>query len=414
MLRQKKVPSYGLHKPSGQARIVVDGQSIYLGKHGSTESYEQYARWVNKLAGEAKQSERPRLRAYDDPTDDLTVNELVVRYLTWADEYYRLDGKRTREYASLTEAVGPLCRLFGTTPAAQFGPKALREVRDDYIARDLCRKSVNKHISRIRRVFKWAVAEELVPPSIAHGLSALAGLRRGRSEARESTPTQTVSLADIEAVLPYVSAQVAAMIQLQYHGAMRPAEVTIMRRCDIDADDPDNWVYRPAAFKTQYLGDEREVYLGKQCQVILKPFLDRPADSYLFSPLEAEAERNDKRNAERDPNRKTKIYPCELRQREKRKARAAAKPAKRPKRDHYDVDSYRRAVTYGINQARKAGVEVRAWCPRQLRHTMATRVRREFGLEAAQVFLGHAECAVTQVYAARDRQLGIEVAKKLG
>ena len=51
MLRQKKVPSYGLHKPSGQARIVVDGQSIYLGKHGSTESYEQYARWVNKLAG---------------------------------------------------------------------------------------------------------------------------------------------------------------------------------------------------------------------------------------------------------------------------------------------------------------------------------------------------------------------------
>jgi len=77
VLRQKKVPSYGLHKPSGQARIVVEGRTIYLGKHGSPESYEQYARWVNKLAGQAMPTERPQVRVYDDPTHDLSVNELV-------------------------------------------------------------------------------------------------------------------------------------------------------------------------------------------------------------------------------------------------------------------------------------------------------------------------------------------------
>ncbi len=340
MLRQKKVPSYGLHKPSGQARIVVNGQSIYLGKHGSPESYEQYARWVNKLAGQAKPTDRPQVRVYDDPTHDLSVNELVVRFLHWADGYYRLNGKRTREYASLTEAVRPLCRLFGTTLAADFGPKALKEVRDDLVQRGLCRTTINHHVSRIRRLFKCGVAEELIPPSIAHGLTALAGLRRGRSGAPEPTKTQTVESADIEAVLPYVSAQVAAMIQLQFHGAMRPAEVTIMRRCDLDMSDPENWVYRPAAFKTQYLGDDREIYLGKQCQAILQPFLDRPDDVYLFSPQESEADRNEKRNLERDPNRKTKIYPCELRQREKRKAKSTVTAARRPKRDHYDVDSY--------------------------------------------------------------------------
>jgi hypothetical protein len=37
-----------------------------------------------------------------------------------------------------------------------------------------------------------------------------------------------------------------------------------------------------------------------------------------------------------------------------------------------------------------------------------------FGLEAAQVALGHARADVTQTYAERDARLGIEVAKRLG
>ena len=35
MLRQQKVPKYALHKPSGQARVTVDGERIYLGKFDS-------------------------------------------------------------------------------------------------------------------------------------------------------------------------------------------------------------------------------------------------------------------------------------------------------------------------------------------------------------------------------------------
>ncbi len=42
------------------------------------------------------------------------------------------------------------------------------------------------------------------------------------------------------------------------------------------------------------------------------------------------------------------------------------------------------------------------WMPLQLRHTAATVVRSRFGLEAAQVVLGHARADVTQVYAERD------------
>jgi len=412
--RKNDVPTYGLHKPSGQARIVVGGQSIYLGKHGSPESYEKYARWVTKLAVASAAGKSAKPHRFDDAVEDITVNEVIVRYLHYAEAYYRLNGKPTSEYRSMVEASGPLRRLFGTTTAREFGPKSLKQVQEALVQHGLCRKSVNKHVFRIRRIFRWAVAEELVPESLAHGLAAVQSLKRGKTEAPETPPTPTVDLADVEAVIPYVSDEVAAMIRLQYHAAMRPAEVTIMRPVDIDRSDPELWIYRPSTHKTAYRDGDREIYLGEECRKVLEPFMNRPDDAYLFSPAAAERRRNEQRHEQRDPNRKTKVFNCELRQRERRRAAAARRQSKRPKRDHYDADSYRRAVAYGIKQARKQGVQVKEWSPRQLRHTMATKVRAQWGIEAAQVYLGHTKCAITEVYAQRDRRLGREVAREVG
>ena len=61
---------------------------------------------------------------------------------------------------------------------------------------------------------------------------------------------------------------------------------------------------------------------------------------------------------------------------------------------------------------KKAGIE--SWAPSQLRHSAATELRKRFGLEAAQVVLGHSQANVTQVYAERDMQKGIEVARRIG
>ena len=41
-------------------------------------------------------------------------------------------------------------------------------------------------------------------------------------------------------------------------------------------------------------------------------------------------------------------------------------------------------------------------------------MRREFGLEAAQVILGHSQANVTQVYAERDLRADVEVARAIG
>ena len=54
------------------------------------------------------------------------------------------------------------------------------------------------------------------------------------------------------------------------------------------------------------------------------------------------------------------------------------------------------------------------WSPNQLRHAAGTEVRRQFGLEAAQVVLGHSKADVTQVYAERDQALAAEIMQKIG
>ena len=54
------------------------------------------------------------------------------------------------------------------------------------------------------------------------------------------------------------------------------------------------------------------------------------------------------------------------------------------------------------------------WHPHQLRHNYATDVRRQFGLEAAQILLGHSKADVTQIYAERDMTRAATVAEKIG
>ena len=77
--------------------------------------------------------------------------------------------------------------------------------------------------------------------------------------------------------------------------------------------------------------------------------------------------------------------------------------------EHYSVDSYRQAIHRACD---KAGVE--RWSPNQLRHTVGTDIRQKYGLEAAQVTLGHSQADVTQLYAERDADLAREVARKIG
>lgn len=85
------------------------------------------------------------------------------------------------------------------------------------------------------------------------------------------------------------------------------------------------------------------------------------------------------------------------------------KPKGRRLNDFYSKDAYITAIG---RACKRAGVP--PWRPNQLRHTSGTRVRKELGLEAAQVWLGHSKADVTQIYAERNLGLARKVAARFG
>ena len=54
------------------------------------------------------------------------------------------------------------------------------------------------------------------------------------------------------------------------------------------------------------------------------------------------------------------------------------------------------------------------WSPLQLRHTAATSIRAKYGVEAAQVVLGHSKVEPTQIYAERDMNKATEIMREIG
>jgi len=402
--RTGKVPAYCNHKASGRPVVRIDGEDNYLGPYGSPESHENYERLIAEWR--VKQQEKSNLtrQGSDRPPSRqrLTVDQLLGLYWKFAKTYYTREVRPTKELTSMKYAIGPVRRLYGRTLAAKFGPLSLKAVRQHLLDSDLCRTEINHRIHRIRRVFKWAVSEELVPSSSYESLRAVTGLTFGRTNARETEPIKPVADAVVEATLPFVSPEVAAMIQLQRLTGMRPGEVVQFRMSDIDTSG-DVWVFEPASHKNRWRNHRRLILLGPKAQALIRQFTRLQPTEPIFSPAAAEQ----RRNYFRRQARATPLTPSHA-------ARRPKADPKRAKRDHYDVDSYRRAITYGIKRAGRNGVAVPAWHPNQLRHSRATEIRKQFGIEAASVSLGHARADVTEVYAERNMQLAITVAMQTG
>ncbi len=383
-------PTYRLHKATGQAVVTIDGRDHYLGDHGSAASREAFDRLIAQWFANG--------RTLPAPVEVLSVGVLALRYLDHADVYYRKpDGSPTSEATAIRQALRVLNRLFAHTPAADFGPLKLKAVRQGMLDAGWARTTINRQISRIRQMFKWGAANELVSGSLCHGLAALDGLRRGRSAAKETDPVKPVPAAHIEAVMPHVSAQVAGMIELQRLTGMRPGEACMMRGCDLVMLGK-VWIYRPAEHKTLHHGHIREIFLGPRASAVVERFLKADLQAHLFSPADAEAARNLVRRSVR----KTPMTPSQA-------ARQPQSRRKRPPRTFYTVDSYRRAIARG---AVIAGVP--SWHPHQLRHNAATELRARYGIEAARVILGHRSAAVTEVYAEQDRGAAIRIMGEAG
>lgn len=409
-------------RTADRAYVELGGHRVYLGTYDSPDSREQYRRVLAEWL--ASGSRRAPSAA------PISVVELAARFLEHATTYYRKpDGTQTSEVDNFKQAIRPLRDLYGRTLAADFGPLTLKVVRADMLRRDWSRSHINKQVGRIKMIFRWGVENEMVPPSVYQGLLAVAGLKRGRTQAREAEPVRPAPDSMIEAVQPHVSRQVWALVQLQLLTGARPGELVDMRPVDIDAAGT-VWVYRPEHHKTAHHGHSRQILLGPQAQAILQPFLaDRPADGYCFSPAEAEAERRTKAHAARTTPLICGNVPGSNR----------VQQPERPPRDRYSVDSYRRAIVRACNRAfpppgdlvqredetgeqyaarlddeRKMQLrqwrKAHTWHPHQLRHNVATRLRQDHGIDMAQTILGHRlGSSITEIYAEANINKAIQI-----
>jgi integrase len=269
--------------------------------------------------------------------------------------------------------------VYGHAQARDFGPKALKNVRQAMIDAGRSRRLINKDIHRIRARFRWAVEEELLSEGVHARLTKVRGLRKGASPAKEAPEVRPVRIKHVKAVLPHLPPPVAARIKFQLLCGARPQEVTALRPCEITRGNAGVWYYHPGAHKMEHKDRDKVVVLGPRAQKVLRPWLDRNPESFCFSPAEAAAWQLNRRR--KDPASKV---PAE----QVVKSRARRKPGLKSTRH-----SYRNRIQ---RACRRAGIPV--WSPRQLRPTRATMIRKRYGsLEAAKAVLGHSDTKVTEI-----------------
>lgn len=344
------IPSYRLHKPSGQAVATVDGHDHYLGPHDSPASRVAYGALIAAISG-GQPAPEP---AKDEPR---VVDDLVRPFWEWVKTYYVKHGEQTDEVDCYRSAIRPLRKLYAETPISDFGPLKLRAVRDAMIRKGWSRGFINKSVGRLRKMFRWGVSHELVAAEILTALEAVEPLLAGRTVAPDLPPRGSVSDEHIEAVRRRVKPRTRDMIDLMRLTGVRPGELVRLTTGMIDRSG-DVWRCEMKSHKTEHHGKVRRIYFGASAQMILNRHLKADPDARLF-------------------------------------------PMKRATFSGLIKDACKRA-------------KIPKWTPHWLRHTTATKVRAQHGIEDAQVLLGHASPDMTAIYSKEQDERAIALVRQIG
>jgi integrase len=371
---------------------------------------------------------------------ELTISKLIISYWRWTGSNHKF-----KRAFNIKAALRVLRRLDGSTPALQFGPRKLRILREAMVLGDptavpprkpWSRRTINDRVRVIVTMFRWAVSQELLPPSIPQALAMVEPLKRGRTIAREGEGVGPVPQELIDAVRPLVSRQVRAIIDLQLLTGARPGELLGLRPVDIETSGPGGvWTYHLTEHKNAFRGKDRRIYFGPKAQQVLAGFMaGRSVNATLFSPAEAESERRAAMHACRkvplsygngpgtnkspSPRRPAgTAYTTDTYRRAIERACEEAFPPPPPlaRQDGETLDQWRSRLTPSQRSKLHQWNKEHRWHPHQLRHNAATHIRREFGLEAASLVLGHASATITDaIYAERDQGKIADVIRRCG
>ena len=372
MPRRRRIPGICYHKAARRYYVNLDGEEIWLSEQiqptdsppldVQAEYDRRLARWLAARA------------VLPEPVaPDPTLDELWLGYLSYIEGglKYKKNGKPTTEVQLIKDACRVAARLFGTEPARDFGTQKLEAVRAVFLERGWTRETINKAVHRVKRMFRWGAHHDLVPESIWRRLQTVPDLTPDEyPHGNQKVPE--VKVADLEASLPYLPANLRSMVQAHRLIGCRAQEIVVARTMDFDQEaDRDDvaaelrcWLFTPTESKTG-----AAYWVGPAAQTILRPWLlpDQPA-AWLF-------------------------------------------PTRRRGKGCWTTASYRRHIARCC-----AKNNLPRWSPLMVRHAAAEEARRfhEKGIEATQARLRHKHVNVSELYAHNLDPLGRDVARRFG
>lgn len=333
--------------------MTVQGRDIYLGIHGSDASRKRYGEIVARIA--AHQPIDP-VTPEQAEASRTTVDEILIAYFDFCRTHYVKNGEQTSQVSLAAMVIKPLHEMYGEVPAVMFGPKLLKTFRDRLVGLGWCRNTINAAVGRVRRIFKWAVAEEMIGPEVLQRLQAVSALRAGRTEAPDRPKRSAIGPEQINPIRERVRPLVRDMIDVQIACGARSGELLQLTTAIIDRSGP-VWVATLTRHKTDATGAVRKLYFPPSAQLVLSRYLSADRDKPLFKMRR---------------------------------------------------DAYCRAIVRACDE-----LGIPRWSPHYLRHTYLTRVRELHGIEAAQVLAGHSSADMTAVYSSKMDSLAASVAQKL-
>ena len=394
--RKLRIPKLCHHKSKnlGYATDPRTKKEIYFGSWGLRSTKENYLKWAY---------------AFESSPDEIVIDtkpilaHLVARYIQFATSYFRdpITKLPTSALNCMRAALKDVA-LYLSKPIEEFTPQDLIAIRTGMMRRKQRRTvngegvtldkhvslaTVNSNIKKIRGVFKKGVEWGMVPIAVYSALQCVQSLNyRSAPQLKINEPVAPVEESIVEELIPLLRPIYQVALRLQLATGMRLKELCSMRFSEIKPNKSKHgliYIYRPSSHKNSHRGQARSIPISPALFAELRS-LKRPSPSIKGNGHDVVFYSNG--------TGKSIDYSGPL-----------------------TASGYRQVIGWGQKRLNKnrtaAGLEPHPrWNLAQIRHTVLTRVREGYGLEAAQAVGGHKRMNTTEIYAEKNDNTAIKIA----
>ena len=272
------------------------GRMISLGRYGTEKSHARF-REIEE-AWEADQAHR-RHR----PEAALTIAELAERYLDHEAARCESGEIHKKSLHAARYACEALIAEHAGVPVTRFGPRLLTTIQRRLLEKPCCttsgrhtnepepptlaRSEVNRRVNGIRRLFRWAVREELIEERILNTLTTVDGLRTGQG--RDSSPREAACPDAVRRTVDHLRGEghvgFAGALELLRWTGCRPTEICHLRMADV-AETAEGLELRIRDHKTRKTtGLARIVPLNPRASVLVRDAMTARLGLDLSRPL---------------------------------------------------------------------------------------------------------------------------------